>query len=172
MVPARIGNGMAKSLLDLVGEPCKASNTILAIIGGHKCSLDVAAILQGEIKFFRAWILSWGKKKLVEKKAQIMVILDSLREVERTMVLLKKQPLLHARKCLLAQKKFLVTLRNFMCCFLYLTFLAMILLKQFGSFLLCLREIDGKEKKRNAISQFAFVWTTTTKRKRGKNNGN
>ncbi|XP_043808067.1 sphingosine kinase 1 isoform X2 [Manihot esculenta] len=54
------GNGMAKSLLDSVGEPCEASNAILAVIRGHKRSLDVAAILQGETKFFSVLMLSWG----------------------------------------------------------------------------------------------------------------
>ena len=33
------GNGMAKSLLDSVGEPCIASNAVLAIIRG--CTLDL-----------------------------------------------------------------------------------------------------------------------------------
>ncbi|XP_012091507.1 sphingosine kinase 2 isoform X4 [Jatropha curcas] len=60
MVPAGTGNGMVKSLLDSVGEPCKPSNAILAIIRGHKCSLDVATILQGETKFFSVLMLSWG----------------------------------------------------------------------------------------------------------------
>ncbi|XP_015578185.1 sphingosine kinase 1 isoform X2 [Ricinus communis] len=60
MVPAGTSNGMAKSLLDSVGEPCKASNAVLAIIRGHKCSLDVATILQGETKFFSVLMLSWG----------------------------------------------------------------------------------------------------------------
>lgn len=60
MVPAGTGNGMAKSLLDSVGEPCEASNAILAVIRGHKRSLDVAAILQGETKFFSVLMLSWG----------------------------------------------------------------------------------------------------------------
>ncbi|KAL6990981.1 Sphingosine kinase 1 [Sarracenia purpurea var. burkii] len=59
-VPAGTGNGMAKSLLDSVGHPCTASNAILAIIRGNKCSLDVATILQGETMFFSVLMLAWG----------------------------------------------------------------------------------------------------------------
>ncbi|WCJ26945.1 sphingosine kinase 1 [Euphorbia peplus] len=60
LVPAGTGNGMAKSLLDSVGEPCKASNAVLTIIRGHKRSLDIATILQGETRFFSVLMLSWG----------------------------------------------------------------------------------------------------------------
>lgn len=38
---AGTGNGMIKSLLDLVGEPCKASNAILAVIRGYRWRLFV-----------------------------------------------------------------------------------------------------------------------------------
>ncbi|KAL5579324.1 hypothetical protein UlMin_011766 [Ulmus minor] len=60
VVPAGTGNGMAKSLLDNVHEPCSAINAVLAIIRGNKCSLDVATILQGETKFFSVLMLAWG----------------------------------------------------------------------------------------------------------------
>ncbi|XP_039168558.1 sphingosine kinase 2 isoform X2 [Eucalyptus grandis] len=60
MVPAGTGNGMVKSLLDSVGEPCTASYATLAIIRGHKKSLDVATIKQGDAKFFSILMLSWG----------------------------------------------------------------------------------------------------------------
>ncbi|GMP74839.1 hypothetical protein CsSME_00032122 [Camellia sinensis var. sinensis] len=60
IVPAGTGNGMAKSLLDSVGHPCTAFNAILAIIRGHKCSLDVATILQGQTTFFSVLMLAWG----------------------------------------------------------------------------------------------------------------
>ncbi|KAF3451560.1 hypothetical protein FNV43_RR07655 [Rhamnella rubrinervis] len=60
VVPAGTGNGMAKSLLDSVGEPCTASNAVLAIIRGRKRSLDVATISQGETKFFSVLMLAWG----------------------------------------------------------------------------------------------------------------
>ncbi|KAK3431665.1 hypothetical protein EUGRSUZ_E03468 [Eucalyptus grandis] len=60
IVPAGTGNGMVKSLLDSVGEPCTASYATLAIIRGHKKSLDVAAIKQGDAKFFSILMLSWG----------------------------------------------------------------------------------------------------------------
>ncbi|XP_041994914.1 sphingosine kinase 1-like [Salvia splendens] len=59
-VPAGTGNGMAKSLLDSHGEPCAASNAALFIIRGHKCSLDIATISQGETRFFSMLMLAWG----------------------------------------------------------------------------------------------------------------
>ncbi|GLT49450.1 hypothetical protein SLA2020_230030 [Shorea laevis] len=60
MIPAGTGNGMAKSLLDAVGQPCAASNAIFSVIRGHKRSLDVATILQGETRFFSVLMLAWG----------------------------------------------------------------------------------------------------------------
>ncbi|XP_027332102.1 sphingosine kinase 1-like isoform X2 [Abrus precatorius] len=60
VVPAGTGNGMAKSLLDSVGDPCAVPNAVLAIIRGHKRSLDVATIRQGETKFFSILMLAWG----------------------------------------------------------------------------------------------------------------
>ncbi|XP_059283257.1 sphingosine kinase 2-like isoform X2 [Lycium ferocissimum] len=60
VVPAGTGNGMAKSLLDAVGQSCTASNATLAIIRGHKQSLDVATISQGQNRFFSVLMLAWG----------------------------------------------------------------------------------------------------------------
>ncbi|XP_047166133.1 sphingosine kinase 1-like isoform X1 [Vigna umbellata] len=60
VVPAGTGNGMAKSLLDSVGDPCTITNSVLAIIRGHKQSLDVATITQGETRFFSVLMLAWG----------------------------------------------------------------------------------------------------------------
>ncbi|KAI3718831.1 hypothetical protein L6452_19715 [Arctium lappa] len=60
VIPAGTGNGMIKSLLDSVGEPCTAAHAILAAIRGHKRSLDVATIWQGETKFFSVLMLAWG----------------------------------------------------------------------------------------------------------------
>ncbi|VFQ88998.1 unnamed protein product [Cuscuta campestris] len=60
VIPAGTGNGMAKSLLDSVGEPCTASNATLSIIRGHKRLLDVATISQGQTKFFSVLMLAWG----------------------------------------------------------------------------------------------------------------
>ncbi|KAK9133861.1 hypothetical protein Scep_013389 [Stephania cephalantha] len=51
---------MAKSLLDSVEEDCSASNSTLAIIRGHKRSLDVTTVMQGETKFFSVLMLAWG----------------------------------------------------------------------------------------------------------------
>ncbi|GJY78812.1 putative reverse transcriptase domain-containing protein [Tanacetum coccineum] len=50
-------NGMIKSLLDSIGEPCIPVNAILA---GHKRSFDVATIRQGETVFFSVLMLAWG----------------------------------------------------------------------------------------------------------------
>ncbi|GAB4831289.1 hypothetical protein Ancab_005303 [Ancistrocladus abbreviatus] len=60
VVPAGTGNGMAKSLLDLVGDPCSAFNAVLPIIRGHKQSLDVATISQGKTRYFSVLTLMWG----------------------------------------------------------------------------------------------------------------
>ncbi|KAK7327963.1 hypothetical protein VNO77_22057 [Canavalia gladiata] len=60
VVPAGTGNGMAKSLLDSVGDPCTVANAVLAIIRGQKRQLDVATITQGEIRFFSILMLAWG----------------------------------------------------------------------------------------------------------------
>lgn len=60
VIPAGTGNGMAKSLLDSVGEPCTAFNATLSIIRGQKRALDVATISQGQTKFFSVLMLAWG----------------------------------------------------------------------------------------------------------------
>ncbi|KAE9591773.1 hypothetical protein Lal_00038997 [Lupinus albus] len=60
VVPAGTGNGIAKSLLDAVGDPCAVANAVLAIILGHKRPLDVATITQGETRFFSVLMLAWG----------------------------------------------------------------------------------------------------------------
>ncbi|XP_023731380.1 sphingosine kinase 2 isoform X1 [Lactuca sativa] len=60
VIPAGTGNGMIKSLLDSVGQPCTAAYAMLATIRGHKRSLDVATIWQGETKFFSVLMLAWG----------------------------------------------------------------------------------------------------------------
>ncbi|KAM0952421.1 putative sphingosine kinase [Dioscorea sansibarensis] len=60
IVPAGTSNGMAKSLLDSVGQVYSISNAVFAIIRGHTRKLDVASILQGEAQFFSVLILTWG----------------------------------------------------------------------------------------------------------------
>ncbi|CAL4961046.1 unnamed protein product [Urochloa decumbens] len=60
VVPAGTGNGMAKSLLHAASETCSVSNAVFAIIRGHKQSLDVCTILQGEKKFFSVLLMTWG----------------------------------------------------------------------------------------------------------------
>ncbi|KAE9595016.1 hypothetical protein Lal_00041110 [Lupinus albus] len=60
VVPAGTGNGMAKSLLDAVGDPCVVANAVLSIIRGHKRPLDVATITQGETRCFSILMLAWG----------------------------------------------------------------------------------------------------------------
>ncbi|XP_042507404.1 sphingosine kinase 2-like isoform X2 [Macadamia integrifolia] len=60
IIPAGSGNGMVKSVLDSVGDPCSVTNAVLTVIRGHRISLDVATILQGETKFFSVLMLAWG----------------------------------------------------------------------------------------------------------------
>ncbi|CAA7409198.1 unnamed protein product [Spirodela intermedia] len=60
IVPGGTGNGMAKSLLDAVGERCSPSNAILSIICGHKQPLDVSTVKQGDNTFFSVLMLTWG----------------------------------------------------------------------------------------------------------------
>ncbi|KAK3013404.1 hypothetical protein RJ639_009465, partial [Escallonia herrerae] len=60
VVPAGTSNGMVKSLLDSVGDPCTAAHAVLAIVRGHKRSLDVATILQDETKYFSVLMFAWG----------------------------------------------------------------------------------------------------------------
>ncbi|KAF7803540.1 sphingosine kinase 1-like isoform X1 [Senna tora] len=60
VIPAGTGNGMAKSLLDSVGNPCTPAHAVLSIIQGHKRPLDVATIRQGETTFFSVLMLAWG----------------------------------------------------------------------------------------------------------------
>ncbi|KAL4562059.1 hypothetical protein LXL04_034249 [Taraxacum kok-saghyz] len=60
VIPAGTGNGMIKSLLDSVGQPCTAAYAMLTAIRGHKRCLDVATIWQKETKFFSVLMLAWG----------------------------------------------------------------------------------------------------------------
>ncbi|KAM0012139.1 putative sphingosine kinase [Helianthus debilis subsp. tardiflorus] len=60
VIPAGTGNGMIKSLLDSAGQPCTAAYAMLAVIQGHKRSLDVATIWQGQSRFFSVLMLAWG----------------------------------------------------------------------------------------------------------------
>ncbi|KAI3829300.1 hypothetical protein L1987_03420 [Smallanthus sonchifolius] len=60
VIPAGTGNGMIKSLLDSVGQPCTAAYAMRAVIQGHKRSLDVATIWQGEARSFSVLMLAWG----------------------------------------------------------------------------------------------------------------
>ncbi|XP_039130660.1 sphingosine kinase 2-like isoform X6 [Dioscorea cayenensis subsp. rotundata] len=54
------GNGMAKSLLDSAGDSYSVSNAVFAIIRGHRRSLDVTTVQQGEARFFSVLMLTWG----------------------------------------------------------------------------------------------------------------
>ncbi|XP_060191521.1 sphingosine kinase 1-like isoform X1 [Lycium barbarum] len=60
IIPAGTSNGMAKSLLDSIGESCTAFNATLAVIRGHKRSLDVATVSQGQKRYFSVLMLAWG----------------------------------------------------------------------------------------------------------------
>ncbi|KAH0468736.1 hypothetical protein IEQ34_001968 [Dendrobium chrysotoxum] len=60
IIPAGTGNGLAKSILDAVGENYSIQNATFAVIRGHKRALDVTTVLQGKTKFFSILMLSWG----------------------------------------------------------------------------------------------------------------
>ncbi|XP_010905064.1 sphingosine kinase 1 isoform X1 [Elaeis guineensis] len=60
IIPAGSGNGMAKSLLDSVGDLYSVCNATFAVIRGYKRSLDITTVLQGEMKFFSILMLTWG----------------------------------------------------------------------------------------------------------------
>ncbi|XP_020274972.1 sphingosine kinase 1-like [Asparagus officinalis] len=60
IIPAGTGNGMAKSLLDAVGEKYSISNSVFSVIRGHKRSLDVTTVMQGVTKFFSVLMVTWG----------------------------------------------------------------------------------------------------------------
>ncbi|KAH7675819.1 Sphinganine kinase protein [Dioscorea alata] len=60
IIPAGTGNGMAKSLLDSAGDSYSVFNAVFAIIRGHRRSLDVTTVQQGEARFFSVLMLTWG----------------------------------------------------------------------------------------------------------------
>ncbi|KAG6519050.1 hypothetical protein ZIOFF_022539 [Zingiber officinale] len=60
IIPAGTGNGMAKSLLDSVGDLYSVSNATFAVIRGCRRSLDVVTVAQGKTKFFSVLMLTWG----------------------------------------------------------------------------------------------------------------
>ncbi|XP_020591739.1 sphingosine kinase 1-like [Phalaenopsis equestris] len=60
IIPAGTGNGLAKSLLDAIGETYSIQNATFSVIRGHKRALDVTTVLQGETKFFSILMLTWG----------------------------------------------------------------------------------------------------------------
>ncbi|KAL2932047.1 Sphingosine kinase 1 [Bienertia sinuspersici] len=71
VVPAGTGNGVAKSLLDSVGDPCSAFNATVAIIRGHRTSLDVATISQGKTRFYSVLMLAWGLVADIDIESEI-----------------------------------------------------------------------------------------------------
>ncbi|XP_048490327.1 sphingosine kinase 1 isoform X2 [Beta vulgaris subsp. vulgaris] len=71
VIPAGTGNGVAKSLLDSAGDPCSAFNATVAIIRGHKTSLDVATISQGKTRFFSVLMLAWGLVADIDIESEI-----------------------------------------------------------------------------------------------------
>ncbi|KAJ6815728.1 sphingosine kinase 1-like isoform X1 [Iris pallida] len=60
IIPAGTGNGMAKSLLDAAGQMYSVSHAAFSVIRGHKRSLDVTTVIQGEKRFFSVLMLTWG----------------------------------------------------------------------------------------------------------------
>ncbi|XP_021726347.1 sphingosine kinase 1-like isoform X1 [Chenopodium quinoa] len=71
VIPAGTGNGVAKSLLDSVGDPCSAVGATVAIIRGHKTSLDIATISQGKTRFFSVLMLAWGLVADIDIESEI-----------------------------------------------------------------------------------------------------
>uniref|UniRef100_A0A803LPM9 DAGKc domain-containing protein n=1 Tax=Chenopodium quinoa TaxID=63459 RepID=A0A803LPM9_CHEQI len=71
VIPAGTGNGVAKSLLDSVGDPCSAVDATVAIIRGHKTSLDIATISQGKTRFFSVLMLAWGLVADIDIESEI-----------------------------------------------------------------------------------------------------
>ncbi|KAG0587837.1 hypothetical protein KC19_2G195200 [Ceratodon purpureus] len=60
IIPAGTSNGMAKSLLDHVGEPCDAASATFLVIRGQKQPLDVATAKQANVKFHSILMMAWG----------------------------------------------------------------------------------------------------------------
>ncbi|CAO2823778.1 unnamed protein product [Amaranthus hypochondriacus] len=71
VIPAGTGNGVAKSLLDSVGDPFSVFNATVAIIRGHKTFLDVATISQGNTRFFSVLMLAWGLVADIDIESEI-----------------------------------------------------------------------------------------------------
>ncbi|KAG6553893.1 hypothetical protein Mapa_004810 [Marchantia paleacea] len=60
IIPAGTGNGMAKSLLESGNEYFNQANATFAIIRGCKQALDVATVVQGQVRYHSILMLSWG----------------------------------------------------------------------------------------------------------------
>jgi hypothetical protein len=57
---AGTGNGMAKSLLHHAGEFFDVASATFLVIRGHKQALDVATVVQGQVRVHSILMLSWG----------------------------------------------------------------------------------------------------------------
>ncbi|XP_057537188.1 sphingosine kinase 1-like [Amaranthus tricolor] len=79
VIPAGSGNAVAKSLLDSGGDPLSAFNATIAIIRGHKTSLDVATVLQGNTRFFSVLMLAWGLVADIDLESEIWRWMGSAR---------------------------------------------------------------------------------------------
>ncbi|ERN03460.1 sphingosine kinase 2 isoform X1 [Amborella trichopoda] len=79
VIPAGTGNGMAKSLMASVEDPCVAANAIFAVIRGHKQPLDVATISQGKTRFFSVLMLAWGLIADIDIESEIYRWMGSVR---------------------------------------------------------------------------------------------
>jgi sphingosine kinase len=60
IIPAGTGNGMAKSVLHHAGESFDIASATFLIIRGQKHALDVATVVQGQVRFHSLLMLSWG----------------------------------------------------------------------------------------------------------------
>lgn len=81
IIPAGTSNGMAKSLLNHVGEPCDPSSATFLVIRGQKQRLDVATAKQGNVKFHSILMMAWGLVADVDFESESLRWMGALRIV-------------------------------------------------------------------------------------------
>uniref|UniRef100_A0A7I4FBM7 sphingosine kinase n=1 Tax=Physcomitrium patens TaxID=3218 RepID=A0A7I4FBM7_PHYPA len=79
IIPAGTGNGLAKSVLDHVGEPCDAASATFLVIRGQTQPLDVATAKQSNVKFHSILMLTWGLVADVDIESERLRWMGALR---------------------------------------------------------------------------------------------
>ncbi|KAG0570231.1 hypothetical protein KC19_6G146200 [Ceratodon purpureus] len=79
IIPAGTGNGMAKSVLEHVGEPCDAASATFLVIRGQTQPLDVATAKQSNVKFHSILMLTWGLVADVDIESEKLRWMGALR---------------------------------------------------------------------------------------------